>query len=53
MAHPKDWLWNSYGFYSTGKPGPCAPSPEWIDRESVKSLANDGVIFSATLFYDG
>jgi len=36
VAHPKDWLWSSYRFYSTGELGVCPPNPEWI-RETVKS----------------
>ncbi|MGA8869883.1 MAG: transposase, partial [Candidatus Acidiferrales bacterium] len=31
-AHPKDWLWSSYRFYSTGELGVCPPNPEWIQK---------------------
>jgi putative transposase len=31
-AHPKDWLWSSYLFYSTGERGVCPPNPEWIQK---------------------
>ncbi len=36
VAHPKDWLWSSYGFYSTGKPNQCSPNPEWIHRPTLQ-----------------
>jgi putative transposase len=29
VKHPKDWLWSSYGFYSTGKANSCPPNPNW------------------------
>ena len=31
-AHPKEWPWSSYRFYSTGEPGVCPPNPEWIQK---------------------
>ena len=33
VAHPKHWLWSSYGFYSTGKANSCPPNPEWRPKE--------------------
>ena len=29
VKHPKDWLWSSYGFYSTGKANSCPPNLNW------------------------
>jgi REP element-mobilizing transposase RayT len=32
VAHPKEWLWSSYGFYSRTGTSLCAPNPEWEAR---------------------
>ena len=33
----KNRLVRCYGFYSTGKPGLCAPNPEWKPRPTLPS----------------
>jgi len=35
VAHPKDWHWGSYSFYSRTGTSLCVPNPEWEAKAKI------------------